>query len=72
MQEAIIVAKIILRKFPNRFDSIVKDFCEKLVEFYEPDSKAAIIWMVGEYAEKINQAEEIINKFADSFLEEPI
>lgn len=27
LQEAIIVAKDILRKFPNRFDSIIKDFC---------------------------------------------
>lgn len=72
LQEAIIVAKDILRKFPNRFESIVKDFCQKLHEFYEPDAKSAIIWMVGEYAEKINEAEKLIDQFTDSFLEDPI
>jgi vesicle coat complex subunit len=72
LQEAIIVAKDILRKFPNRFESIIKDFCQKLAEFYEPDAKSAIIWMVGEYAEKINEAEKLIDQFADSFLEDPI
>jgi hypothetical protein len=41
------------------------------LEYYEPDSKAAIIWIVGEYAEKINDAEKLINEFADSFLEDP-
>ena len=28
--------------------------------------------MVGEYAEKINEAEKLIDQFADSFLEDPI
>ena len=72
MQEAVIVAKDILRKFPNKFDSIIKDFCNKLQEFNEPESKSAIIWIIGEYAEKINEAEKLIDTFADTFLEDPI
>lgn len=66
------MAKDILRKFPNKYDSIIKDFCNKMNEFYEPDSKAAMIWMIGEYAEKINEAEALIDNFADSFLEDPV
>ena len=31
-----------------------------------------MIWMIGEYAEKINEAEKLIDSFADSFLEDPI
>jgi hypothetical protein len=41
------------------------------LEYHEPDSKASIIWIVGEYAEKINEAEKLIDSFADSFNEEP-
>ena len=40
-------------------------------EFYEPESKSAIIWIIGEYAEKINDAEKLIDQFADTFLEDP-
>jgi len=49
-----------LRKFPNKYDGIIKDFCSRLYEFTEPDAKASIIWIVGEYAEKINEAEKLI------------
>lgn len=28
--------------------------------------------MVGEYAEKINEAEKLVDQFADTFLEDPI
>ena len=41
------------------------------MEFYEPEAKLALIWMIGEYAEKINEAEKLIDSFADSFLEDP-
>jgi len=67
----VIVARDIFRKFPNKYESLIKDLCTKIPEYYEPDAKAAIIWIVGEYAEKINEAEKIIDSFADSFLEEP-
>lgn len=40
-------------------------------EFTEPDAKASIVWIIGEYAEKINEAEKLIDSFADSFLEDP-
>lgn len=66
-----VVAKDIFRKFPNKYESLIKDLCAKLTEYYEPEAKAAIIWIVGEYAEKITDAEKIVDNFADSFLEEP-
>lgn len=72
LQEAVIVAKDIFRKFPNKYDALIKDFCSKLEAFYEPDSKAAMIWIVGEYAEKIPDAEKIMNNYIDTFMEEPV
>ena len=71
LQEAVIVARDIFRKFPNKYESLIKDLCTKIPEYYEPDAKAAVIWIVGEYAEKINEAEKIIEIFADTFLEDP-
>jgi AP-1 complex subunit beta-1 len=65
------VARDIFRKFPNKYESLIKDLCAKLPEFYEPDSKSAIIWIIGEYAEKINDAEKLFESFAESFLEDP-
>jgi vesicle coat complex subunit len=50
---------------------LIKDLCSKLPEYYEPDSKAAIIWIIGEYAEKINDAEKLFESFAEGFLEDP-
>jgi vesicle coat complex subunit len=66
-----LVAKDIFRKFPNKYEALIKDLCAKLEEFYEPESKAAIIWIIGEYAEKIEDAEKLIDRFTDSFLEDP-
>jgi len=66
-----VVARDIFRKFPNKYDALIKDLCAKLIEYYEPDAKAAIIWIIGEYAEKITESEKLIDSFADSFLEEP-
>ena len=71
LQEAVVVARDIFRKFPNKYEALIKDLVGKLLEYYEPDSKAAIIWIVGEYAEKITDAEKLIDSFADNFLEEP-
>lgn len=53
LQEAVIVAKDILRKFPGKYESIIDDLVKKVDEYYEVDAKASIAWIVGEYAEKI-------------------
>lgn len=69
-QEAVIVAKDIFRKFPDKYESLIKQLCQKLEDYNEPESKASIIWIIGEYAEKINEAELLIERFAESFNEE--
>jgi AP-1 complex subunit beta-1 len=71
LQESVIVAKDIFRKFPNKYESLIKDLCAKLPEYYEPEARAAIIWIIGEYAEKITDAEKLIDSLANSFLEDP-
>ena len=71
LQEAVVVAKDILRKFPDKYDALIKDLVKKVDEYCETDAKSAIIWIVGEYAEKINSAVTIIENFKQQFFEDP-
>lgn len=65
------VAKQIFRKFPKKYEGLIKELVKKLDDFYEVDARAAIIWIVGEYAEKIEKSQEIIENFFKTFLEDP-
>lgn len=38
--------------FLVRYEIIISDLCENLDSLDEPDAKAAMIWIVGEYAER--------------------
>jgi hypothetical protein len=37
----------------------------------EPESKASLIWILGDYAEKIDNADEILATFLDTFVDDP-
>lgn len=39
-------------------------------ELDEPEAKASLIWIIGEYADKIDNADELLGIFVDSFTEE--
>jgi len=70
VQEAVIVIKDIFRKFPNRYESIIGTLCENLDTLDEPEAKASMIWIIGEYAERIDNADELLEGFLESFEEE--
>ncbi|KAF9398827.1 beta-adaptin [Mortierella sp. AD011] len=70
VQEAIIVIKDIFRKYPNRYEAIIPTLCQNLDSLDEPEAKASLIWMVGEYADRIDNADELIENFLETFLEE--
>lgn len=70
VQEAIIVIKDIFRKYPNQFESIIATLCENLDTLDEPEAKASMIWIIGEYAERIDNADEILERFLESFHDE--
>ena len=36
----------------------------------EPEAKASLIWIIGEYAEKIDNADELLGTFLEAFKEE--
>jgi AP-1 complex subunit beta-1 len=67
VQEAVIVIKDIFRKYPNRYESIIATLCENLDTLDEPEAKGSMIWIIGEYAERIDNAGELLETFLDSF-----
>eukprot|EP01114_Cavostelium_apophysatum_P004384 TRINITY_DN1460_c0_g1_i1.p1 TRINITY_DN1460_c0_g1~~TRINITY_DN1460_c0_g1_i1.p1 ORF type:complete len:890 (+),score=280.85 TRINITY_DN1460_c0_g1_i1:39-2708(+) len=70
VQEAIVVIKDIFRKYPNRYESIIAKLCENLDTLDEPEAKASMIWIIGEYAERIENANELLESFLESFHDE--
>eukprot|EP00898_Chlorokybus_atmophyticus_P008524 jgi/Chlat1/8673/Chrsp88S00666 len=70
VQEAIIVIKDIFRRYPNMYESIIANLCENLDTLDEPEAKASMIWIIGEYAERIDNAEELLEQFLETFPEE--
>eukprot|EP00698_Gefionella_okellyi_P003571 TRINITY_DN13360_c0_g1_i1.p1 TRINITY_DN13360_c0_g1~~TRINITY_DN13360_c0_g1_i1.p1 ORF type:complete len:942 (-),score=270.68 TRINITY_DN13360_c0_g1_i1:49-2697(-) len=70
VQEAIVVIKDIFRKYPNRYESVIGALCENLDTLDEPDAKASLFWIIGEYADRIDNADEILEQFCENFAEE--
>ncbi|KAK8844607.1 hypothetical protein IAR55_006454 [Kwoniella newhampshirensis] len=70
VQEAVIVIKDIFRKYPHSYEGIIPALCSNLEELDEPEAKASLIWIIGEYAEKIENADELLGTFLDTFKEE--
>jgi len=70
VQEAVVVMKDIFRKYPSTYEGIIPTLCANLDELDEPEAKASLIWIIGEYANKIDNADELLGIFVDTFTEE--
>merc|ERR1719276_766799 len=70
VQESVIVIKDIFRRYPNRYESIIATLCDNLEDLDEPQAKASMIWIIGEYAERIDNADELLENFLETFEEE--
>src|SRR2546421_7090604 len=72
VQEAIVVIKDIFRKYPNQYESIIGTLCENLDNLDEPEAKSAMIWIIGQYADRIENADVLLDDFLYCFLDEPV
>jgi AP-2 complex subunit beta-1 len=72
VQEATVVIRNIFRRYPNQYESIISTLCEHLDSLDEPEAKAAMIWVIGQYADRIQNSDALLEDFLDSFLDEPI
>lgn len=70
LQEAVIVIKDIFRRYPNRYEGVIVNLCENLDSLDEPEAKAAMIWIIGEYAERIEDAGDRLEAWIETFEDE--
>lgn len=70
VQEAVIVIKDIFRKYPNQYERIISTLCENLDSLDEPEARASMIWILGEYCDRIDSVDELLTSFLDNFHDE--
>ena len=72
VQEATVVIRNIFRKYPNQYESIITTVIDQVDELDEPEAKAAIIWIIGQYADRIDHSDELLKDYLSTFHDEPI
>jgi AP-1 complex subunit beta-1 len=65
IQEAIIALRDIFRRYPNTFEGAMAIVNENLKSLNDSEAKAALIWIIGEYADRIDGAEVQLARFLD-------
>lgn len=63
VQEAVIVLKDIFRKYPKTYEGVIPTLCGALEELDESEARGSLVWMIGEYAESIENAEDLLETF---------
>jgi vesicle coat complex subunit len=70
VQEVTVVIRDVFRKYPNEYESVIAVLCDNLDSLDEPEAKAAMIWIIGEYAHRIENADKLLDDFLYSFADE--
>jgi len=71
VQEATVVIRNIFRKYPNQYETIIGILCEHLDSLDEPEAKAAMVWVIGQYADRIENSDVLLDDFLYTFQDEP-
>jgi len=72
VQEAIIVTRDIFRRFPGKYEGIIPALCQHLDTLDEPEAKAAMVWILGQFANRIDNADELLDDLCYTFLDESV
>lgn len=67
LQEIVIVIKDILRKYTIDYETILPLLYNNLEILDDPDARASLIWIVGQYGECIDNACELLQNWIDTF-----
>ena len=70
VQEAIVVIRDIFRRYPGKYTSVIVPMCAVMDLINEPEAKASMVWVVGEYCGVIDNAAELLDALTDSFHDE--
>lgn len=73
VQECIIVSVDIFRRYPKQYEGIIPIICSNLTDNLDDHrARAAMLWIIGEFASKITNAGEILDAlFLDEFEDAP-
>eukprot|EP00392_Amoebophrya_sp_AT5.2_P005625 g5634.t1 len=71
IQEAVVVIKDIFRKYPSQYEAVLAALCESFDLLDTTEAKSAMIWILGDYAERIEKVEDILDSFVEDFHDEP-
>ncbi|ELP94918.1 AP-2 complex subunit beta-1, putative [Entamoeba invadens IP1] len=72
VQEACIVMKDLFRKYPQKYLPVIAKLCDNLNTLDDPNAKAAMIWIIGEYNKLITNSSELLYDFMNTFADEPL
>ena len=67
VQEAIVVIRDIFRRYPGKYTSVIVPMCAVMDLIDEPEAKASMVWVVGEYCGVIDNAAELLDALTESF-----
>jgi len=67
VQEAVIVTKDIFRRYPGKYEGVIPVLCQNLDALEEPESKAAMVWIIGQFANRIDNADELLDDLLYTF-----
>lgn len=49
-----------VRKYPGKYEFVIGPLCENLESLAKPEAKEAIIWILGEYPDRIENAGDLL------------
>lgn len=71
-EQVAIALKDVLRAYPNQYDQIIAQLCEAAEEIDDPEAKGALVWIIGEHADRIPTAVQMLELIAETIDEETI
>eukprot|EP00835_Amoeboradix_gromovi_P004368 NODE_336_length_10675_cov_0.185136.p1 type:complete len:881 gc:universal NODE_336_length_10675_cov_0.185136:2031-4673(+) len=71
VQEVMVVMKDVFRRYPNKYEGLIAQLCEHLAVIDEPEAKSSMIWIVGQYSDRIENSAEVLRDFYSKWDEEP-
>lgn len=72
LQEIAVVAKNVLRKYPDHVPTLLPGIAARYAEIDDPDAKIALAWMLSQYAEDVPAAQPVLEHLARTFQDEAL
>lgn len=72
VQEATVVIRNIFRKYPNQYENIIGHVIKNIDDLDEPEAKASVIWIIGQYADRIENSDGLLQDYLATFHDETI